>query len=38
MTQREQDLKRVLEWEEQVMRQCIADLLADGYWLNVDNG
>lgn len=34
----EEDLKRVQEWEEQVMRQCIADLLDAGYELTVANG
>lgn len=33
-----QDLKRVLDWEQQITRQCIADLLAAGYELTVNNG
>lgn len=36
MTQ--QELERVKDWEQQVMRQCIADLLAAGYELTINNG
>lgn len=38
MTEEEQDNKRVLEWEQQIARQCIADLLAAGYELTIGNG
>lgn len=30
--------ERVMNWEQQVMRQCIADLLEAGYWLTLNNG
>lgn len=36
MTQ--QELTRIKDWEIQIVKQCIDDLLAAGYWLTVDNG